>query len=369
MHIDSKITDLSAFKHLDKETFETVENQFRESMENIKEANEHQIIIELYKQQIICLNSMDYYRKILMNLQEKDRELLEYSKEIFKSSIDYMFDRIYFFLNSKKEKIIYEIEKEFVWYQGVKDAIFKSAKIINVSKKIINNTLDKVNINKSITLDDIDTRALIEKLLEKHMNNECIVNFLDKTIQETIAYIVDEWNKRISKQIEAIYKKEESIINGLEYKKIMFEIDSAGQIFITGISSAVIGTIGLAAGWHTLTYALLNVFPPIAIFTAVATIASGVYNKDKAKERLIKQVEDIFDEYRKQIIFLIDEEKFTQLNNMSIYDYLQFLCNGISNQCKENIKNMYINIDNNKVYEIISAYEEHMEFISLIING
>lgn len=54
-----------------------------------------------------------------------------------------------------------------------------------------------------------------------------------------------------------------------------------------GIGSAVAGSIGLAMGWHTITHALLNVFPPVAIFALVASIAGGFATKKEAvkKER------------------------------------------------------------------------------------
>lgn len=367
MYIDDNIVNLSSFRSLDRELFETIENQFIDSIEKIKTVNEREILIELYKQKIICLNSINYYRKILIDIKEKDRELMEYSKEIFQASIDFLFKNIYYFLDNKKYSILKDIEKEFVWYQGVKDAFNKSAQVINVSKRIINTALDKVNIKSSINFEDIDSRALLEKLFEKHMSKESIVDFLDKSIQETFIFIINEWNKKISRQINSIYSKDNIIVDRLGNLKISFEMDSTGQIFLTGMSSAVIGTLGLAAGWHTLTYALLNVFPPIAIFTAVATIASGIYNKEKAKEKLIKQVEDMFNEYRKQIIYLIDEERFSKLNNMSIYDYFQFLSILISEEYKSKIKGLYINIECKSINDIIGAYEEHIMIIDNII--
>lgn len=64
-----------------------------------------------------------------------------------------------------------------------------------------------------------------------------------------------------------------------------------------GIGSAVVGTVGLAAGWHTITYAILNAFPPMAIFALAMTAVTGVVTKDKTVQNRIKEIDEAINQY------------------------------------------------------------------------
>lgn len=363
MNIDDRILNLESFKNLDRETFEAVENQFIESIGKIHNSNEYEKKIELYKQKIICLESLNYYRKILVDLGLREREIMRLSKEIHQEASLFMMQRIDDFLKERRDKIIEQINREFVWYQGLKDVASKGAVVLNKGKKILNKTFEMTNINKSIDVKDFDNRMLLERLLDENMSHKDVANNLNNILEQTFNFILDEWNRRINFHINALYERDKKIIDKIKENKIKFQIDSTGQIFITGITSAVVGTLGLAAGWHTLTYALVNVFPPIAIFTAIAVVFSGISNKEKAKEGLIKQVEEVFREYRRQILYLIDEERFEALNGYSIYDYFGFINDAIANYYLDSVKNLYFETDLEEINKIIIAYETHIGLI------
>lgn len=363
MNIDNRILNLSAFENLDREIYETIENQFRESIRKLSFVNEYEQKIELYKQKIICLESLNYYRKILVDLGLREREVMQLSKEIHQQAVFFMMKKIDDFLQERQERIINEINEKFVWYQGIKDVLSKGAVVVNKGKKFLNKTLEMANIRSSINFDDLDNRVLLEKLIDENMNSNDVVNNLNSILDQTFNFVLKEWNKRISLHINTLYQSDRNIIKRKIDSNIKLEMDSAGQIFITGITSAVVGTLGLAAGWHTLTYALANVFPPIAIFTAVAVVFSSISNKEKAKNKLKDQIEDIFKEYRKHILYLIDEEKFDALNGLSVYDYFGFINDAIAKQYLESIRRLYFKTDIEEINKIIIAYETHMALL------
>ena len=60
---------------------------------------------------------------------------------------------------------------------------------------------------------------------------------------------------------------------------VALELGIEEQTIAIGLTSAVVGSIGLAAGWQTLTYAMLNFFHPIALFAVLGTVLFSIFTK------------------------------------------------------------------------------------------
>ena len=116
----------------------------------------------------------------------------------------------------------------------------------------------------------------------------------------------------------------------VENRLHIHHLGASEQVLGLTISSGVIGTIGLAAGWHTLTYAALNVFPPIAIFAAVATIATAVLRKDSEIQKRQNQLAEAVNSYRQHIFQQIDPPRLSG-NENSLFQRIEKTSDDIVN--------------------------------------
>jgi len=225
------------------------------------------------------------------------------------------------YFNTKIKIMHSELKKDAKWYTGIRDSSKKLGVAINYPKKILKKGIDNIGLNEFIDDNEIiKTQSITEQLLAFHLS--------PKQVTKDISQIMEEANQKYKERWENEIKTQYPDLNQLKtftssYEKnidinIGFELGVAEQTFAAGITSAVVGSIGLAAGWHTLTYAMLNVFPPIAIFAVLGTIAVAIFTKGKALENRKKQIREAVNQYHKYFLLQIEIEKLKELDNKTI---------------------------------------------------
>ncbi|MFB5284089.1 hypothetical protein [Peribacillus sp. Hz7] len=72
-----------------------------------------------------------------------------------------------------------------------------------------------------------------------------------------------------------------------------------------------------------MTYAMLNVFPPVALFAAVATVLVGVAIKEKAIRKRKKDIDDAVNQYHHYFLIQLYSLKLPSLNYKSTSVYME----------------------------------------------
>ncbi|WP_233879534.1 hypothetical protein [Virgibacillus halodenitrificans] len=209
----------------------------------------------------------------------------------------------------------------------------------------------------------MNTNSIVENLLEKHLNNPIITEQLNKIFLQAIKRYEKNWISLINTNVPNTKRLSAySYINS--NVKVNFEIGAAEQVFTVGLGSAVIGSIGLAIGWHTMTYAMLNVFPPIALAAAVGTVLVGFVTKDSAANKRKKDIEDAvnryFNNYRNQMYF----NKQSSLQDKSFAEYVENLGYKIIDETLEQWEKGLFGLLQIEHYNKLNrAFEKHLLYI------
>jgi len=132
---------------------------------------------------------------------------------------------------------------------------------------------------------------------------------LQKDLSELIAKYIEafkeEWRRKISGEspdLQFIF----ALPNDHSSRMVRPELDVGLQALGTGLGTSAAAVAGLAAGWHTLEYALAHVFPPAGVITAVITGALMLATQEKSKcdkkERVKKVIRQIHQEVLQELL-------------------------------------------------------------------
>ena len=87
---------------------------------------------------------------------------------------------------------------------------------------------------------------------------------------------------------------------------------------MASFGATIFGTAALAAGWHTLTYAMMSVFWPLTVFVVMLTSGVAWFTKDKAREQRIAEARKILNAYHAQLLMYIDTQPLAEHGGKSI---------------------------------------------------
>lgn len=299
----------------------------RESHELImKAATPDQLHIGLIKEQLHIQAQSSQYLNITDEITMKKNNLLEFMPHIYNQFMNEVEQEMTHFFQEKKREMYHEIDQDGSWYSGIRDTTKKSGQLYNFAINKINSVSKELQ-GKEVIADQhlVDTKSIVEKVLEKHLSNQTVTNQVTQIFEAAVKRYKAAWMQRIAdnvpdmKRISAFSLTQTSKAN----LKINFQYGDAEKVLAMGIGSAVFGTVGLAMGWHTLTYALFNVFPPIAIFAALATVLVGVLTKNRAVEKRKQDINEAVTRYHHFFLQQLYVLKLSELENKSISEYIE----------------------------------------------
>lgn len=219
---------------------------------------------------------------------------------------------IHNYFSKQLQDMKYHIEKNTKWHSSLTDTSKKAAAIMyNPLLKIAKKSV--ASQKKLDDLDEIDGRSGLEKTLEQHLDSKKIEATYNLVMKTAIVTYEKNWKEVIAQHtpnLKGLQTFSSSI--HIHNQQLKHQLGASEQVLGLTVGSAVIGTIGLAAGWHTFTYAALNVFPPIAVFAVIATIATAVIRKDHEVQKQQKQLEDAVKSYEEHLFQQIDPPRLTQ---------------------------------------------------------
>ena len=303
-----QITDMVAFdevfdemKKADPEIGSNIEtalrNQLKEIHEQLESAdcNKDKLKYALYRETVEINSHVSRFLRYSETMSQRETALWKFALEATDQFFDLVFDALDEYFQAKLEIMQKQIEEDSDWYTGLKDTAKKAGEIINIGKKgvrLATRKLAKVDLVDSSEV--FDTRDLVKKLLDQYLNPENVQSDITKLMELASKQYQDAWMKEIQAQTPNMDEMKAIAGKGADQSglEIGFELGTAEQALLIGMGGALVGTFGLAAGWHTITYSLLNVFPPAAIFAVIATVTVAVLTKDQAAQKRMKVIQD-----------------------------------------------------------------------------
>lgn len=339
-----------------------IHNQLQNSIEDI-----NNLKFLLYKESVEVKAHSSSYLSYSEMMAMRENALWKFAFDLTEQFFDIVAEALDDYFKTKIGIMNKELETDSSWYSGIRDTTKKVGSVLNISKKLIKEGLEKVGVREVI--DDealINTQSVVEKLLDSHMSPKLVSKDIAKIMKQANKQYKKKWEKEIKTQSPDLSKLK-AFTSGYDKKLDMyigFELGAAEQTLAVGLSGAIVGTMGLAAGWHTLTYALLHVFPPLAIFAILGTVIVGVLTKDKALESRRKQIQEAVKQYHKHFLLLIEVEKLKELNNKTLREAM---IEQSKNIIKETVRQWEKAISGNLTVEhyrlLISAFTRHLMLI------
>ena len=284
------------------------------------------------------LELLDFAKPYYKFAEENAKQRVYFMRIAYDSAnifFDYVYDEIQLYFDKKYKLITLHLTQDASMWTGIQDSLRKTGgKLINVSTKtmcdITQHIIGQVQENGSENIQNdnsayiienvIDERSLIEKKLEELCSPDIILQDLGDVFQKASDIYKDEWNKRIACYYDTLQFHDRQInrIIPLMTNQPEFTLGIAEQIFATAFGATLVGTFSLAVGWHTLAYSMMNVFPPLALFAALTTLAVAYWKKEDELNKMVDQTEKILKTYHAQLIVFIDSGSIEQYGGKSI---------------------------------------------------
>jgi len=307
------IVDLSAFaeilkevKSVDPKYGKEIENTLIENTKNphkqVKSSGADTLRLKcaLYQAWISVDKTTKHYESIVENIEIMAGQLWKhalYCTDDFFNRIESGVDE---FLASKQQEILKELKGKHEWYSGFSDG----------AKTVWSHMFGSDEVKQKATL--------VGDVMSSYLSPDVLKENLERIFLEAEQQFKEEWNKQIkllTPSTQAIQTSDMDVLlaNSGDYKPGVAEFTGA-----VGLASAAIGSVALAAGWHTLSYALINVFPPIAFFALTASAGLAFLNKDKSLLDMENKVQEAIKNIRRQIIIDLNFKSLPELKGKTI---------------------------------------------------
>jgi len=381
----NKIVNLSAFKaafselkKVDRKKTGEIKNSLNQCIDTIHKEildsqNDHDKLKYLLLKECVEIKAhSSSYLSYSETMAIRENSLWKFAATLTEEFFDIISDKLDEYFKSKIKSMYSEINNNSKWYSGMRDSFQKLGVVINYPTKLLKKGINRIGLKDSIYDSEIiNTHGMTEQLLANHLSPDKVLEDISQILEKANKQYKNKWDNEIKiqspdlNQLKTFASSKGKNIN----ISIGFELGLAEQTLAVGITSAVAGSIGLAAGWHTLTYAMLNVFPPVAIFAVLGTIIVAVFTKEGALENRKKQINETVKQYHRYFLLQIETEKLKELNDKTIRE-------AMIQQSKKIIDDTIVQwskaISGNLTIEhyrvIISAFTEHLSLINEAMN-
>lgn len=333
----TKIAELEAFMevhaHMSAVSPETADNiiqSLKSALEPARAAaaaakNIDQLRISFMQEQLIVQAQASRYLSITEEFTERHKNLWKFNSRAPELFFQTAYDQLADYFQQKKNVMHRELEKDNSWYTGIKDSAKKMGSIVNIAVKGANQLSQKFTGQKLTSGENvIDDKSIVETLMEKHLNPSQVSMDIGRILDHCNKVYEEAWKKEITAQQPDLQR----IIPHMLVHKARENIDlpflagATEQILMVSIGTTVASVLALAAGWHTLTWAILNVFPPMALFVAALTVVTGFLTKETALKQRKKQVDDSVNQYYHYFLTYLDVVKLRELGNKSLREHM-----------------------------------------------
>jgi len=232
-----------------------------------------------------------------------------------------VFDELDTYFATKKNRMLADCNEKSTWYSGLADSSKKILTPVNLAKKKVGEAAEKLGVELPEG-DIVDTKSIVERLLDKHVNPNDLKTDITRILGRAGDRFTENWKKQIQSQAPDLSSLKAFASNSatISAPAIAFQFGIPEQTLAMGIAGGVAGVVGLAAGWHTLTYALINVFPPVAIFSVIAAVSLAILTQNRTMENRQSQIAEVVNQYHRQLLLHIDSQRIQELNGQTMRD-------------------------------------------------
>ena len=263
------------------------------------------------------------YRRQAQSMAERETELWRHAFGCAQTFFDNVTMAVHVYFRKKLELMEADIEKSGHAFRGMQDSSKKLLEPANLVKKGVATVLDKLDIDIG---DDpiVDTRTVVEKVLDVHLSSANLQDDATKILEEAHQAFEADWKKVIDENTPSGADLRALGIAAAPARSASrpFELGVAEGTLLTGLSAAAAATVGLAVGWHTVSYALVNVFPPAAVLAVVATVGAAIFTKEHAQMQRISAVTKAVEDCDRTFITLIHTAKLEPLGSKTLREYI-----------------------------------------------
>lgn len=274
----------------------------------------------LYRQKVELNAGIAPFLRYTESMARRETELWKFATLSTEQFFDMVFDALDDYFRTKQKLMEGEIGQDATWYSGLRDTAKKSGLLVNL---LAQKAAEKANASPNDWWKDgrvIDDRSIVEKVLDHHLGRDSVVADVSKILETASLRYQDAWKRQVQAQTPGAADTRAFAVQGATSSelRVAFGLGHAEQALGVGLAGAVAGSVGLAAGWHTITYAMLHVFPPAALFALLATGAVGWLTKNEAAGKRKAAVADAVRRYHRHFLTLVDTENLAELGGTTL---------------------------------------------------
>jgi hypothetical protein len=296
--------------------------------------------VEIKAQAAVFLN---YEREMAQRETALWRFALERNEDFFRAVYDAMDE----YFGAKASVMIAEVDRDATWYSGLRDTAKKSGALVKGGLGLLRKAAEYVRERPLADVDErakvvvragaelgeemfaraedaVDIRDTVQKAVETHLAPAVVGHDVEAILSEAGKRYEAAWTEQIKAQAPdlAALKSFACATSDVASLSGGFELGRAEQTLAVGLGGAVAGTFSLAAGWHTLAYAMAHVFYPVAMVVAAASVGVAVLDQERALERRRQRVRDAVKQAHRNLLVELETGAFDGLGQRTLRQWL-----------------------------------------------
>ena len=293
----------------------------------------------LYREAVELKAQASVYLNYEREMAQRQAALWQFALERNDEFFTLVFDALDSYFAGKTDIIITEIEEDARWYSNLRDTAKQAGVVVTGTAGFLHRGMGYLKgapigekgrraISKATGyVEDVasmDTRDVVRKAMDTHLSAEILGGDVERILGEAGDRYEKAWASELKAQepdLRALQAFSGANVEGPAITGVT--IGTAEQTLAIGLGGAIAGTISLAAGWHVLAYAMVNVFYPAAIVVALATVGVAVLTKDGDLDRRRRKVREAIDQYYRQFLVEIDTGRLEKLGDKTLREAMQ----------------------------------------------
>lgn len=274
----------------------------------------------LYRQATELQTYIKPYQRLTETMAQREKALWTHAFHCTEKFFEDVTRALDVYFGKKLEAMKKDINEDASWYSGIRDTARKGGDLLNLGRRGVAKIANLVREGTMTEEQLLDSRSVVERTLNEHLDQEQVAKDVEAVLAAATEPFSEAWRKVIETQTPDLRDLRAFAGVGTQRSvfNVGFELGAAEGTLLIGVGGAVAGSIGLATGWHTITYALLNVFPPAAAFAVFATVLVAVFTKDRAKQKRLDTVRKAVEQYFRTLLTLVNTEKIEELHDKTL---------------------------------------------------
>jgi len=248
-------------------------------------------------------------------MARRKADLQAFAAETEQKLVAGLLDDIERLFDEKRKRLCNKIDIEFGAKERLTDTFLKPL------GKGIDWAMEKTGLK--VTKDDKWHQTWLEQAIEAEFGKEILEKELKGIFKKAQDNFQKAWEKKALESPPDL-KVTESLMGSGKDKSISLplNLDISTAFLTSGAATSIATVAGLAAGWHTLEYALATVLPPAAVITLLSTALAFLFTAESVKENRKDQVKRLIETYYGKLLTSLlylkrikREEKLIKSNN------------------------------------------------------